>query len=119
MHPVTFYGFATGIFFCCFGGFVWIIFLTIYRFDHAGSVVSGDFCSEDLPCQDDEGYMTSSGNFFKVWLIIVYCFYGIGCIQGCFSDLYNKGKLNCGRPAEYFEKYERVSLLGVGAVGTV
>jgi hypothetical protein len=63
--------------------------------------------------------MTSSGNFLKVWLIICYSMYGLLCLKGICDTLYNTGKINWGRPAEYFQKYERVSMLGTGAVGVV
>jgi hypothetical protein len=121
MHPLHFWAFVSGTTMCCFGGFVWIIFLSAYRWNHVGSVVSGDLCPENEICNYDamQGYMTSSGNFFRIWLIIVYCIWGCACIQGFYSNLYNSGKINWGRPAEYFQKYERVSLLGVGAVGVV
>lgn len=121
MHPLNFWSFVIGTCICISPAIAWIVLLTVLRFNHVGRVISGDECPENADCSDDAnlGYMTSSGMFLKVWVILVYTFVGCSCIKGCMDSAYNSGKINWGRPAEYFEKYERVSLLGVGAVGTV
>jgi hypothetical protein len=67
-----------------------------------------------MTCSADEliGYMPITGNFFNIWLIISYCFIGFICCYGMYGDLADKGKINCHLPKEYFDKYERIEVLG-------
>ena len=60
---------------------------SIWRFDNAGKICAGDGLdiSSDTDAEvaaNNYGTMYSSGRFIKIYLIIIYCFYGLSYL--CF-----------------------------------
>jgi hypothetical protein len=100
MHPTHYRAFATSSFFFFVGSFIWIIVLAVYRFNHTGSVISGDYLEKEDGV-DTLGYMTSSGNFLKIYLIIIFSLWGCLCCFGTYIDLANRGMINCHLEKEY------------------
>ena len=63
----------------CLSNIAWVITGTIFRWNHAGKVCSGDYV--DQLTIDTYGkyapYQWSSGQFIRIYLIIVFCFLGL------------------------------------------
>ena len=68
-----------------------IVVGSIWRFDNAGKVCAGDYLdiSSDSEAKNYAllaGTQYSSGRFIKIYLIIVYCLFGLACccsVVGC------------------------------------
>jgi serine/threonine protein kinase len=98
---------------------IWIGVLSSQRFSHSGRVVSGDYCAG--ACFPENGYMVSTGDFFKKWLYLLYSFWAISFVfvalrlytmnKKSASELPLSPKLN----KAYVAKYERVGSKPLGA----
>ena len=74
---------AVGLISCPFGcgGLAWMIAGMVLRWRHIGKVCAGDYNTDQYKA--DELYMTKSGNFMQIYLIISLCLIGVCCCTGC------------------------------------
>ena len=63
------------------GGLAWFIAGMVLRWRHIGKVCAGDY--NDDSTLADNLYMTKSGNFMNIFLIICLCLMGLTCCSIC------------------------------------
>ena len=63
------------------GGLAWFIAGMVLRWRHVGKVCAGDYNTTELLA--DNLYMTKSGNFIQIYLIIMLCLMGAMCFSSC------------------------------------